>query len=165
MADSKPVRAGNWLLDRALEGLANHDGVVIPGTTYFTFTEPAWDAVSQDISSDCAAQLTVWAQQVYPSAPVFPVQAQSLIRCGVPWVGVYLVQLVRCAPTINDEGGTDPAEVDAANAALLNEAWWISQRIACQFGHDWEGTIGLVTSTGVLGDRMGANIPVTIDLS
>lgn len=83
--------------------------------------QPVWDSCCPD------GQLTVFLNNLYVHGN-FPAQETSAVFCSSPLAGEYTIQLVRCAPTVADDGTPPTCEALSESARKIYQDMYISYR-------------------------------------
>lgn len=109
-------------LDAAGTGVPDRAGVV-PGAI-------AWDAC--DCGQLAVALTGTWASESPPAAAAEGA-ATSMMPCGPAYVvGAYVVQVARCAPTLDDAGNPPSVEAEEQAAAqLTGDAYAVRAGVRC----------------------------------
>lgn len=151
--------AAEWLLGQAISGLADSpDGS--PARAYISYGMPAAD--------DCCeggGQLVVaFARPVSPTG-TFPQLDTRTQDCGVTYAVPLTVELLRCAPTLTDDGAP-PSTSTLQNAAvgLTEDAWALLRAVQCALGTAYDGLITALTPVPASGGCAGVSLAVTLHL-
>lgn len=92
------------VLDCACEALTGQDSICpCPCRKFVSIGPPVWDQCCD------GGQLAVWLERVYVAAN-FPASNNTAITCSAPLAGEYVLQLIRCVPTMDEQGNAPSAE-------------------------------------------------------
>lgn len=109
--DGRLVALSQTLLDAVVAGYAERR-IALPERQYWTIGVPA---------NDCEQVVVAW-QQSYLGIPGD--EAATPQSCHVPRSAVFLVQLARAFPSVNDRGRSPSAsDIQSASQAVLQDAW------------------------------------------
>lgn len=111
------------------QGLADEQGsnCGCPCRAFATVGTPVWD-----IEACCSdGQLAVYAKDIYPFSN-FPSRGTAAEICSPPLATNITVQLLRCWPTM-DEDGTSPTgpQIQAASNALYRDLYLLTWGLLC----------------------------------
>lgn len=151
--------AAEWVLGSAVAGLAlTPDGS--PARAYISYGLPAWDECCEG-----GGQLVVaFSPPVFPTA-TFPALDTRTQDCGTTYVLPLVVELLRCAPTLDDDG-EPPSTEDLQNAAvaLTGDAWALLRAVQCALGTAYDGLITSLTPLPASGGCAGVALGLSLHL-
>lgn len=122
--------------------------------------------VAGDFAWDCCDALAVQVLRVAPVHGSASPGRRPRESCGVVWGAEATLHLLRCFPTLDEDGQPPPPDsIDEASAGLLMDAGVLLAAVSC-------GALGACTSRGSGGYRIegprgacaSVSLPVTIPL-
>lgn len=148
------------LLQCICDALTAESECPCPCRVYVSAGTPAWDEC-------CAGQLTSWVDGVF-FHEVFPVRQTTAAVCSGVLAGDFVVQLLRCAPVVDDSGNAPSHLILTESARLLNQEMYIAMKaIACclsQAGRNRLYVIRDARPVGPNGGCAGFEIRLTVQL-
>lgn len=141
---------------------------VVPG-------KPAWDNCTGDCSgAQTPGQLTVNLERIYPTA-AFPTETKDVLgsrNCApVRQAADYVITLLRCAPSYNDQGCPPSCEEQAEAARILHvDAVSVTNALLCCFPQSSSARrgqqfmMGQLRTVGPEGQCVGVEQRVTVAL-
>lgn len=149
------------LLDCVCAALTEESECGCPCRAGVVVGAPAWDDC-------CEGSLNVWMERPY-FHDIFPAQTSAAVVCSTPLAGEFAIQLLRCAPTIKDDGSAPTADELSESARLMYQDMYITLRaLSCclaQSKRDRLYTIRESNFVGPEGGCVGFQIRLTIQLN
>jgi len=108
------------VLDCVCLALENESPCGCPCRKCVVFGPPVWDDC-------CSGQLTIWVERIYVAAK-FPQTDGQPITCAAPLAADFVLQLIRCVPTVDDNGVAPSCEAISASAAKIYQEMYIVER-------------------------------------
>lgn len=123
-----------------------------PDRVYRSHGQPAWDLCATDT-------LVAYVANLQPSP------GSGRPGCATVWRPEVHVQIIRCAPTVDDRGKAPAAgALDASAAGLLDDAWALAS--AAPFGLGCDAvTIGAARALGPAGGVAAWDLPLTVTVT
>lgn len=113
------------ILDAAADSLVD-DGLAVPDKVYVS------PGAIADFPDDCPDQLAVHLQRVYSGIPGTEVASPE--DCGFARTAEFVVRLVRCLDSSDDdEGNPSSAALDADAHGLLQDGWSLHQGLLSRY--------------------------------
>lgn len=110
----------NEVVDCVCEALSEQSSCGCPCRAGVVYGAPAWD-------NCCDGQLTVFVERIYVQSE-FPQTMTGEIICSSPLAADMSLQLLRCAPVLDDDGSAPSIAVLSEHAAQMLQDWYITQR-------------------------------------
>lgn len=108
------------VLDCVCDALALQSSCGCPCRKFVTIGNPAWD-------NCCDGQLALVIDRIYVQS-VFPQAEGGTITCSSPIVGEFTLQLIRCVPTMTDQGDPPTPQALSDSAANIYADMYIAYR-------------------------------------
>lgn len=114
------------VLDCACEALTGQDASCpCPCRKFVTVGQPVWDQCCD------GGQLAVFMERVYV-ASTFPAANNTAITCAAPLIGEFTLQLIRCVPTMDDQGHPPtPDDLTASAQAIYSDMYITFRAVLC----------------------------------
>lgn len=127
---------------------------------------PADDYCCEPCVADRAGgQLVVWLDTLFPYER-FPAASGGPHRCPVMFAGRFNIEIVRCAPTVDDSGRPPKKEAIEASARQRHADMIAMLRGAlCCLDECPQYSLGAITTRGPAGGCVGSLLPVTLDIA
>jgi len=159
------TRAADWTLGVAARSLDDSPHGV-PERRWVSIEPAPWDNCCPDGDGEIGGQLTVvvgqtFTTQNFPEPSILP--TGCLTGYGVPLT----VELVRCAPTMDDEGDVDLGALQAAMEDLTDDGWLMMRQLQCALDEDadYDGLVQTLGTGGEMGGCWAVSVNLTIHLS
>lgn len=108
------------VLDCVCTALTDESECPCPCRVSVVFGRPVWDEC-------CDGQLTAFVENIYVHDN-FPARMTGPIFCSSPLAGDFVIQLIRCVPTVKDDG-TPPTPLELSESARkIYQEMYISYR-------------------------------------
>jgi hypothetical protein len=148
------------MLDCVCDALALESECGCPCSAYVSAGQPAWDDC-------CNGQLNVWLERPFFHEN-FPTPTSEAQVCRSFLAGDFAIQLVRCAPTV-DDNGTPPSDAELADSARrIYQDFYIALRaLTCCLAESRRDRLYLIRDSNIVGPDggcVGFEIRVTIEL-
>lgn len=103
-----------------------------PCWAYVSPATPAFDSCCEDCPGGEGGQLTVHLEDLFPSES-FPTKTPLVFPCApASYVGVYVVTVARCAPSMDEQGRPPPMEVmDRAARTIMVDQLAVYDAVSC----------------------------------
>lgn len=108
------------VVDCICAALTEESECACPCRACVVWGQPVWDQC-------CDGQLTVFVERVYV-ADNFPQTESGSILCSAPLAGDFVLQLIRCVPTVDDNGNAPSCDELSESARKLLQELYISER-------------------------------------
>lgn len=148
------------ILSCVCEALSLESVCGCPCRIYVSAGPPAWDDC-------CEGQLTAWIENIFYHEN-FPARQTTPAICGSMLGGDLVIQLLRCAPTVADDGSPPPGPVLDESARLLYQDMYIALNAAtCCLAEARRHREYLIRDTRVIGPQggcVGFELRLTIQL-
>ena len=112
---------GQVVLDCVCTSLTAESECGCPCRKGVVLGQPVWDSCCPD------GQLTIFLDRVYVHAN-FPAQEAGPIFCSSPLAGEFTVQLIRCVPTVKDDGTPPTMEELSESARKIYQDMYIAYK-------------------------------------
>jgi hypothetical protein len=137
-----------------------------PDLAYVSFGPAGWDDCCGDANGKVGGQLTVAIGNVIPTRN-FPLPLIQPTECVTPYAVPLVVELVRCAPTTDENGQLDLAASIGPLNELMDDGWRSLRALQCALAEDtrrWDGIITGLNPFPEQGGCHGWTIGLTISL-
>lgn len=114
------------VLDCACEALEDPDAsCACPCRKFVTVGQPVWDQCCE------GGQLAVFMERVYVAGN-FPAANNTAILCTAPLIGEYTLQMIRCVPTMTEQGNAPtPEELSASAQDIYTDLYITFRSVLC----------------------------------
>lgn len=110
---------------------------------------PVWDNCCED------GQLTIYLERIFVAGN-FPSQASGPVFCSSPLAADFVVQLLRCAPTVKDDGTPPTCEELSENAREIMTDMFITERaVICCLAAEKRNRLFTMRDARVIGPQGG----------
>lgn len=148
------------VLDCVCSSLTAQSSCGCPCRTFVTVGQPVWDEC-------CDGQLALVLNRLYVQS-TFPGTDNQAITCSAPLVGEFTLQLIRCVPTMTEQGDAPTAQALSDSAANIYADMYIAYRsvICCLAAYKKARlfTMGDARPVGPQGGCAGFEIKFSIQL-
>lgn len=148
------------LLDCVCDALASDATCGCPCRVYVSAGPPAWDDC-------CEGQLTAWVENIFYHEN-FPNRQSTPAICGSMLAGDLVIQLLRCVPTVGDDGSVPPGPTLDNSARLIYQDMYIAlNALTCCLSEARRNREYIIRDTRVVGPQGGCagfEIRVTVQL-
>lgn len=150
------------VLDCVCEALALESTCGCPCRACIVVGQPVWDQCCD------GGQLTAFIERVYVQNN-FPGSQGQAITCMAPLAGEFTIQLIRCVPTMTDDGEAPSCEALSDSSRLIYEDMYIATRavICClaAYRKSREFTMRDIRTVGPQGGCAGFEIKFAVELN
>lgn len=152
-----------WLLGVAAAAL-DKGPTGAPHLTYVSFSPAAWDNCCEGRAGKPGGQLTAWFGNVVPTVN-FPQPILTPRPCDTPYAVPVTIELVRCAPSIDDSGNLTLDKLTGPLHELMDDGWRILRAIQCAYDEGpWGGIVTGMTPLPEQGGCHGLTVSTTTHL-
>ena len=149
------------VLDCVCEALAEQSSCGCPCRACVVVGQPVWDACCD------GGQLTAFVNRIFVH-DAFPATEGGSINCMAPLAGDFTLQLIRCVPTVTDDGVAPTCEALSDSARLIYEDMYIALRavICCLAAYKKKRSFAVrdTRTVGPQGGCAGFEIQFTVQL-
>lgn len=153
----------NQILGCACDCLNARGSCPCPCRNFISAGPPVWD--SEGCCSD--GQLTVHVDRLF-SYKNFPSESGEVNTCIIPLAAELVVTLLRCFPSLHDDGSAPTAdEIGSASEMIYQDLWVMTNCIICNLASRKNQQVSVFRGSRILppqGGCIGAEVRLTIAL-
>lgn len=149
------------VLDCVCDALMEQSDCGCPCRKFVTIGQPVWDSCCD------GGQLAAFIDRLYVNG-AFPATENGVITCTAPLSAEVTIQLIRCVPTVAEDGTAPNAqELSDSSRSIYSDMYIAYRAVICclaQYKKYRRFTMGDSRSVGPQGGCAGFEIRFTVDL-